>query len=61
MVKNSNALHQNEIHRADSPSNEDSNDIIFLLESFRRRYDRKILENGQNQGNLLYKLGRGQF
>ena len=30
MVKISNAFHENEIHRVDSPFNEDSKNIIFF-------------------------------
>ena len=64
MVKISNAPYENEIHRVDSPFNEDSKNIIFLarevLSSGEGRPEN--LGNGQNQGNLLLcKLGSGLF
>ena len=56
MVKISNASYENEIHRVDSPFNEDSKNIIFLareaLISGEGRSG-KFRENGKKQGNLL--------
>ena len=62
MVENSNTSYENEIYRADSPSNEDSKNIIFFQggPNFGERTARKFRENGQKQGNLLLcRLGKG--
>ena len=64
MVKISNASNENEIHRVDSPFNEDSKNIFFCQRgpNFGGGTARKFRENGQKQGNLLLcKLGSGQF
>ena len=65
MVKISNASYENEIHKADSPFNEDSKNITFFGKggpNFGRGMAEKFRENGQKQGNLLLcKLGSGQF
>ena len=64
MVKISNASYENEIHRVDSPSNEDSKNIFFSQGclNFGGGTAEKFRENGQKQGNLLLcKLGSGQF
>ena len=65
MVKMSNASYENEIHRVDSPFNEDSKNITFLGQgspNFGGGTAGKFRENGQNQGNLLLcKLGSGLF
>ena len=64
MVKISNASYENEIHRLDSPFNEDSKNIIFGQGSpnVGGGTAGKFRENGQNQGNLLLcKLGSGLF
>ena len=55
MVKISNASYENEIHRVDSPFNEDSKNIIFLpgKPNFGGGTAGEFRENGQNQGNLL--------
>ena len=64
MVKILNASYKNEIHRVDSPFNEDSKNI-FLGQggpNFRGSTAGKFWENGQKQENLLLcKLGSGQF
>ena len=64
MVKISNASYENEIHRVDSPFNEDSKNIIFGQggPNFGGGTARKFSENDQKQVNvLLWKLGSGQF
>ena len=64
MVKISSASYENEIHRVDSPFNENSKNIIFCQvgPNFGRGRARKFKENGQKQGNLLLcKLGSGPF
>ena len=65
MVKISNASNENEIHRVDSPFNEDSKNIFFFCQEGPNcggGAARKFRENGQKQGNLLLcKLGSGQF
>ena len=68
MVKISNAFSENEIHRADSPFNEDSKNIIFIAREAlisEGGTPRKFMENGENsqkQGNLLLrKLRSAQF
>ena len=65
MVKISNASYGNEIHRVDSPFNEDSKNIILFGQgnpNFGEGRAGKFKENGQKQGNLLLcKLGSGQF
>ena len=64
MVKISNASYENEIHRVDSPFNEDSKMYFFCQEgpNFGGGTAEKLRENGQKQGNLLLcKLGSGQF
>ena len=64
MVKISNASYENEIHRVDSPFNEDSKNIFFCQggPNFGEGIARKSRENGQKQGNLLLcKLESGQF
>ena len=65
MGKISNASYENEIHRVDSPFNEDSKNIIFLGQggpNFGEGTAGEFRENGQKQGNLLLcKLGSGQF
>ena len=62
MVKISNASNENEIHRVDSPFNEDSKNIFCQGgPNFGGRTARKFRENGQKQGNLLLcKLESGQ-
>ena len=64
MVKISNASNENEIHRVDSPFNEDSKNIFLCLggPNFGGGMARKIRETGQKQRNLLLcKLESGQF
>ena len=64
MVKISNASNENEIHRVDSPFNENSKNIFFCQggPNFGGGMARKFRENGQKQGNLLLcKLESGQF
>ena len=64
MVKISNASNENEIHRVDSPFNEDSKNIFFCQggPNFGGGMARKFRENGQKQRNLLLcKLESGQF
>ena len=64
MVKISNASDENEIHRVDSPFNEDSKNIFFCQggPNFGGGMARKFRENGQKQGNLLLcKLESGQL
>ena len=65
MVKISNASYENEIHRVDSPFNEDSKTIIFFGQAgpnFGGGTAGKLREYGQKQENvLLCKLGSGQF
>ena len=64
MVKISNAYTENEIHRVDSPFNENSKIYFFCRRgpNFGGGTARKFRENGQKQGNLLLcKLGSGQF
>ena len=64
MVKISNASYENEIHRVDSPFNEDSKNIFFGKggPNFRGGTAEKFKGNGQKQGNLLLsKLGSCQF
>ena len=55
MVKISNASYENEIHRVDSPFNEDSKNVFFGQEgpNFGGGMVGKFSENGQKQGNLL--------
>ena len=61
MVENSNASYENEIHSANSASNEDSKNIIVLVKEALMSGERRE-ENCQRQGNLLlYKLKSGQF
>ena len=63
-VKISNASYENEIHRVNSPFNEDSKNIFFCHggPNFGGRRARKFRENDQKQENLLLcKLGSGQF
>ena len=61
IVKILNASNENEIHRVDSPFNENSKNIFFFP-NFGGGTARKFRENGQKQGKLLLcKLGRGQF
>ena len=50
MVKISNASYANEIHRADSPFNEDSKNIIFLA--------REALISGERQPENLGKMAK---
>ena len=56
MVKISNASYENEIHRVDSPFNEDSKNIFFFHGglNFGGGTARKLRENGKKQGNLFY-------
>ena len=63
MVKISNASYENEIHRVDSPFNEDSKIYFFQgVPNFGEGTAGKFKEIGQKQGNLLLcKLGSGQF
>ena len=65
MVKISNASYENEIHRIDSPFNDDSKNITFFGQggpNFGGRKARKFRENGQKQGSLLLcKLESRQF
>ena len=66
MVKISNASYENEIHRVDSPFNEDSKNIINFFDqgdpNFEGGMAEKFRENGQKQRNLLLcKLGSDQF
>ena len=61
MVKISNTSYENEIHKVDSPFNEDSKNIFFLAREALILGERRP-ENGQKQGNLLLcKLGSGKF
>ena len=65
MVKLSDGSYENEIHRVNSPFNEDYKNIIFFGQggpNFGEGTAGKSKENGQKQGNLLLcKLGSGQF
>ena len=64
MVKISNASYENEIHRVDSPFNDDSKIIFFGQRgpNFGRRTAEKYRENDQKLENLLLcKLGSAQF
>ena len=65
MVTIPNASYENEIHRVDSPFNEDSKNNFFFGQgcpNFGEGTAVKFGENGQKQGNLvLCKLGNGQF
>ena len=55
MVKTSDASYENEIHRVDSPFNEDSKHKTFCSggPNFGVGTAGKFRENGQKQGNLL--------
>ena len=64
MVENSNTSYENEIHRVDNHSIEDSKNINFCQggPNFGRETAGKFWVNCQKQGNLLLcKLGSGQF
>ena len=50
MVKISNASYENEIHRVDSPFNEDSKNIIFLA--------REALISGERRPENLGKMAK---
>ena len=50
MVKISNASYDNEIHRVNSPFNEDSKNIIFLT--------REVLISGEGQPQHLGKMAK---
>ena len=50
MVKISNAFYENEIHRVDSPFNEDSKNIIFL--------SRKALISGEGRLENLREMAK---
>ena len=52
MVKISNASHENEIHRVDSPFNEDSRNVIFLA--------RKVLFSGEGRPKNLGKIAKNR-
>ena len=56
MVKISNASYENEIHRIDSPFNENSKNIIFWPggSNFGVGTAGKFRENGQKQGTYCY-------
>ena len=56
MVKVSNASYENEIHRVDSPFNEDSKNIIFCQRdpNFGGETAGKFRENGQNKETYCY-------
>ena len=55
MVKISNASNENEIHRVDSPFNEDSKNIFFCQggPNFGGGMARKFRENGQKTGKPI--------
>ena len=60
MVENSNTSYENEIHKVDDPSSEDSKCIFFGQRGLNLGRGRigKFSKNGLNQGNLLLcKLG----
>ena len=65
MVKISNASYENEIHRVDSPFNEDFKNLIFFAREALmsgRGTAGKFWKNSQKQGNLLLcELRNGQF
>ena len=64
MIKFSSSFKLNEIHRVDSPFNEDPKNIIFFQggPNFRGGTAEKFRENGQQQGHLLLcKLGVVNF
>ena len=56
MVQISNASNENEIHRVDSPFNEDSKNIVFFQggPNFGGGMARKFRKNGQKQGTYCY-------
>ena len=56
MVKISNASYEDEIHRVDSPFNEDSKNIIFCQgdPNFGGGTARKFRENGEKWGTYCY-------
>ena len=53
MVKISNAAYENEIHRIDSPFNEDSKNIIFLV--------REVLISGEGRPEYLETKNRETY
>ena len=64
MVKISKASYENEIHRVDSPFNEDSKNIIFLAKEalISGKGQQENLGKMAKTGNLLLCiLGSGQF
>ena len=63
MVKISNASNENEIHRVDSPFNEDSKNIFFCQggPNLGGGTAEKFREMAQNRETYFCKLGSGQF
>ena len=65
MVKISNTSYENEIHRVESPFNEDFKNIHIFFQggpNFGVGTAEQFRENGQKHGNLLLsKFGSGQF